>query len=186
MRAFLHLLAWLPLLTMIGLQVQQPNADPQQYMLHGTGLWALTFLGLSLGCTPIRRYAGISKPLRYRRMLGLYAFFYATCHAFVYFGGYAEFSLTTMLQNIKKHPYLIPGVFSLLVLISMAITSPKPMVKKLGRQWKPLHRWVYPASIAVTVHAMLSVKVIDNLLYLLGISVTILLLSRIKAGHAPA
>lgn len=132
--------------------------DPVAQIEHRSGDWALRLLLATLAITPLRRLTGWSKWLRYRRMLGLFAFFYVTLHLAAYLiidlGGY----WTQLFADIVKRPYITVGFSAWLMLIPLALTSTASMMRKLGRHWQRLHRLVYPAALLGTLHFLWLVK----------------------------
>jgi len=141
-----------------GVTTNALGADPVKALTHGTGLWALRFLLLCLAMTPLRRATGWSGFIRYRRMLGLFAFFYACLHLTVYLvldlGAY----WADLLTDIQKRPYMTVGFLAWLILLPLAVTSTKGMMRRLGRHWQTLHRFVYVAAILAILHFVWLVK----------------------------
>jgi sulfoxide reductase heme-binding subunit YedZ len=134
------------------------GADPVARLTHQTGLWALRLLLATLAMTPLRMLTGSAMPIRFRRMLGLFAFFYAALHVNVYLildlrGDWAQ-----ILTDIVKRPYITVGATALLLLIPLAITSTRGMMRRLGRHWGQLHRLVYAAAILACLHFLWLVK----------------------------
>lgn len=159
------------------------EADPVAFITHFTGDWALWFLLVSLAVTPVRRLRpALSNLIRFRRMLGLYAFFYATLHLATYvflFSGYdvqtawsalkhlhlAELwrqwliAWPTVLDDLKKRRFIQVGLIAWLILFALALTSPTFMLRKLGgKNWQRLHRLVYLAGILACIHYWWLVK----------------------------
>lgn len=135
------------------------GANPIEAVLRDLGDWALRFLLLGLAISPARRVFGWAWVMRYRRMIGLFAFFYAFMHLSIYIGVDHFFDWATIWKDIVKRPYITIGMGALLTLIPLAVTSPKSMVRKLGgARWKKLHKLVYPIAIAGVVHFFLLVK----------------------------
>jgi methionine sulfoxide reductase heme-binding subunit len=134
------------------------GADPVAALLHRTGWWALTMLFITLAVTPIRRVTGWNGVIRVRRMLGLFAFFYATTHFCVYVGLDQFFALSFILEDVTKRPYITIGFTALLILSALAFTSTKGWVRRLGKRWQRLHRLVYIAALAGVVHFYWQVK----------------------------
>ncbi len=135
------------------------GANPIETILRDLGDWALRFLLIGLAISPIRRITGYAGVMRYRRMIGLYAFFYAVMHLSVYVGIDHFFDWSTIWKDIVKRPYITIGMTCLLLLIPLAVTSPKAMVRKLGgAKWKKLHKLVYPIAIMGVIHFFLLVK----------------------------
>jgi len=144
------------------------GANPIETVLRDLGDWALRFLILGLAVSTIRRLTGWAWVMKYRRMIGLYAFFYAFMHLSIYIGVDHFFDWSTIWKDIVKRPYITIGMTALLLLIPLTITSPKAMVRKLGgARWKNLHKLVYPIAILGVVHFFLLVKadVREPLLY---------------------
>lgn len=144
-------LASLPLLLVVLDIVNQAlGPDPGQEVTEALGLAALQLLLATLFMTPLQRWTGWSGWLRIRRMLGLFAFFYASLHILAFL----QFILgwTDLWATFTKRPYIIAGALSFLLLIPLAGTSTRRMMRKLGRQWKPLHKAIYPAAVIAWVH----------------------------------
>ena len=136
----------------------QLGADPLKVLERSLGLWALRFLIVCLAITPLRRLGGPNL-IRYRRTVGLLAFFYAVLHVAVYAGLDQGLDLTLILKDILKRPYITVGLASFLILVPLAVTSNATMIKRLGgAAWQKLHRWVYLAAAATAVHFIMLVK----------------------------
>ena len=134
-----------------------------------TGTWALRFLALTLAITPVRRLTSWNWLQLYRRMLGLFAFFYATVHFGVYLGIDIELDWAEMGKSIVKRPYITLGFTAWLLLLPLAITSTKGWIRRLGpARWNRLHRLVYATALLATVHYLWAVKkdTFDPLVYL--------------------
>ena len=133
--------------------------DPTATLSHGTGFAALRILIISLAITPVRR---LSKKLgwlvRFRRMLGLYAFFYASVHLLIYLKLYANLDWPTLVDDLSKRRYIIAGFSAWLLLLPLALTSTKWSIRKLGKRWQLLHRLVYVAAVLGIVHYWWIVK----------------------------
>jgi sulfoxide reductase heme-binding subunit YedZ len=133
--------------------------DPTAALSHGTGFAALRILIVSLAITPVRR---LSKSLgwlvRFRRMLGLYAFFYVCVHLLVYLKLYANFTWPTLVDDLSKRRYIIVGFSAWLLLLPLALTSTKWSIRKLGKRWQILHRLVYVAAVLGIIHYWWIVK----------------------------
>lgn len=124
-----------------------------------TGLWTLRFLAITLAVTPARQILGLSALARYRRMLGLFVFFYVAIHVATWTWADADFDLTYMTKEVVKHRYILVGMLGFLLLVPLAITSTKGWIRRLGgARWNRLHQLVYPAAIAGTVHYLWAVK----------------------------
>jgi sulfoxide reductase heme-binding subunit YedZ len=135
------------------------GADPIRQMQIETGLWALRFLAATLTITPLRRLTGWNKLAKYRRMLGLFTFFYATLHLAWWVGVDWFFDFPAMWEEIVKHKYIFIGMATFLTMAPLAITSTKGWVRRLGgARWARLHRLVYLCAIGGTVHYLWAVK----------------------------
>lgn len=141
-----------------GVTTNALGADPVKSLTHATGLWALRFLLLCLAMTPLRRATGWSGFIRYRRMLGLFAFFYACLHLTVYLVLDLGVYWADLLTDIRKRPYMTVGFGAWLILLPLAVTSTKGMMRRLGRHWQTLHRFVYVAAILAILHFVWLVK----------------------------
>ena len=136
----------------------QLGADPMKTLERTLGLWALRFLIASLAITPLRRLGGPNL-IRYRRALGLLAFYYAAPHVAVYVGLDQGLDVAAIWKDIVKRPYITVGMVAFLTLIPLAATSNTTMIKKLGgAAWQRLHRWVYLAAAAAAIHFIMLVK----------------------------
>lgn len=135
------------------------GANPVEAITHRTGDWALRFLLITLAVTPLRQLTGWTWPGPLRRMLGLYAFFYATLHFLTYLVLDQFFDLTAIVEDIAKRPYITVGFTAFVLLIPLAVTSTNAMVRRLGgKRWKRLHRLVYLIGILGVVHYLWLVK----------------------------
>ena len=132
--------------------------DPVAQLEHNTGLWALRLLLLTLAITPLRRLTGWSAALRYRRMLGLFAFFYASIHLAVYLvvdlGGF----WSQILTEIAKKPFITVGFLAWVLMLPLAATSTRSMMRRLGGLWQRLHRLVYLSGALAALHFLWQVK----------------------------
>lgn len=143
------------------------GANPVEELLHRLGKWGLNFLLITLAVTPLRRLSGWTWLLRFRRMLGLFAFFYVTLHFLVYAGLDQRFDLAAILEDVAERPYITLGMTALLLLLPLALTSTRAMMRRLGRRWQPLHRLVYPITILGVWHFYWQVKLdtLEPLIY---------------------
>jgi methionine sulfoxide reductase heme-binding subunit len=128
------------------------GANPIEFITRSTGLWTLVFLCITLAVSPVRRLTGVNALLRFRRMLGLYAFFYAALHFTTYFWFDKWFDLAEILKDIGKRPFITVGFAAFVLLIPLAATSTRAMVRKLGRRWQVLHRAIYPIAALAILH----------------------------------
>ncbi|WP_267124491.1 protein-methionine-sulfoxide reductase heme-binding subunit MsrQ, partial [Xanthomonas sacchari] len=134
------------------------GADPVAEVEHRTGLWALRLLLLTLAITPLRQLTGQSVLLRFRRMLGLYAFFYATVHLAAYLGLDLRGYWTQIFEEIVKRPYITVGFLAWLLLVPLAITSTQGWMRRLKRNWGKLHKAVYAIGVLAVLHFWWLVK----------------------------
>jgi sulfoxide reductase heme-binding subunit YedZ len=163
----------------------QLGADPVASLLHRTGWWALTFLLITLSVTPIRRFSGWNGVIRVRRMLGLFAFFYATMHFCIYVGLDQYFALSFILEDVTKRPYITVGFTALLILSALALTSTKGWVRRLGKRWQRLHRLVYIAAFAGVVHFYWQVKADTREPLIFATILAALLIARLRRKRPP-
>lgn len=155
------------LLEAFGLWGFSLGANPIEELIHSLGTWALNFLLITLAVTPLRQLSGQPWLLRFRRMMGLFAFFYVLLHFLVYAGLDQRFDLPVILEDIAERPYITLGFTAFVLLLPLAATSTRGMVRRLGARWKKLHRLVYPIAILGVWHYYWLVKadVLQPLLY---------------------
>jgi len=134
------------------------GANPIDTVTRFTGSWSLIFLLASLAITPLRRISGWNELIKFRRMLGLYAFFYALLHFSTFVGLDHFFDLNRIAKDIIKRPYVTAGFTAFLMMIPLALTSTAGMIRRLGKRWQQLHRLVYLAAIAAVIHFYWLVK----------------------------
>jgi sulfoxide reductase heme-binding subunit YedZ len=135
------------------------GANPIEVITHSTGDWTLRFLLITLSVTPLRKLTGQLWLIRYRRMFGLFAFFYATLHFLTYIWLDKFFDLHEMLVDIAKRKFITVGFAAFLLLIPLAITSTSGWIRRLGgKRWNLLHRLIYVSAIAGVIHYWWLVK----------------------------
>jgi len=134
------------------------GANPVEALLHRSGDWTLRFLLVVLAVTPLRRLTGWNALVQLRRMLGLFAFFYACVHFTVYMALDLQFDWGFIGEDIAKRPYITVGFTALLLLLPLAATSTNKMMRRLGRRWKRLHRLVYLIGVLGVIHYYWLVK----------------------------
>jgi sulfoxide reductase heme-binding subunit YedZ len=135
------------------------GANPITEIEIQTGLWTLRFLAITLAVTPAREISGVGVLAKYRRMFGLFTFFYACLHVGTWVGIDWFFDWSAMGEEIVKHKYIFVGMFTFALLIPLALTSTKGWIRRLGgRRWNRLHRLVYLAAVGGTVHYLWAVK----------------------------
>lgn len=160
------------------------GANPIDEIADRTGEWILRFLLLTLLMTPLKRLLGWTWPIRIRRMLGLYAFFYACLHLFTYLWLDQFFEWKEIWLDIVERPFITAGMAAFILMVPLAITSNKLMIKRLGKNWKRLHRLAYVIPVLGTLHFWWLVKadVREPLVYVALF--TILFLQRTPALYA--
>ncbi len=147
-------LAWIGWLAWQG----ELGANPVETLSHRTGDWSLRFLLLTLAVTPVRRWTGWNRLQQFRRMLGLFAFFYVSLHFAVYLIFDQFFDWTAIVADVIKRPYVTVGFAAFLLLIPLAITSTHGMMRRLGRNWQRVHRLVYLIAVLGVLHYAWLVK----------------------------
>lgn len=162
------------------------GADPLQRVTHTTGEWGLHFLLLTLTMTPLRRFGGWSWPLRLRRMLGLFAFFYASLHLLTWAWLDQGLEWTSIAADIAQRPYITVGFAAWLLLVPLALTSTRAAMRRMGGDWKRLHRLVYPVAVLVVLHYLWLVKadLLPPLLYAAILALLLLARWRPKRGQS--
>nr|WP_230676319.1 protein-methionine-sulfoxide reductase heme-binding subunit MsrQ [Burkholderia gladioli] len=128
------------------------GANPIEFVTRSTGLWTLVILCVTLAITPLRRLTGINALLRLRRMIGLFAFFYALLHFTTYFWFDKWFDLPAILKDVFQRPFITVGFAAFLLLIPLALSSPRAAVRRLGRHWQRLHRLIYAIAVLAILH----------------------------------
>jgi sulfoxide reductase heme-binding subunit YedZ len=134
------------------------GANPIDAITRFTGSWSLFILLASLAVTPLRRLTGWNDLIKYRRMLGLFAFFYAALHFSTYVVLDLYFDFSRIAKDILKRPYITVGFTALLLMIPLALTSTAAMVRRLGKRWQQLHYLVYPIAVLGVLHFYWLVK----------------------------
>jgi sulfoxide reductase heme-binding subunit YedZ len=144
----------------IGIDIFQNNlgANPVEFIERHFGKWTLIFLCLTLSMTPLRRVTKINQWILYRRMLGLFVFFYASIHLLCYIGLDYQFAWLDIKNDIIKHRYVLVGFLGWVLLLPLAITSSDNMIRRLKANWKRLHRLVYLIAILGVLHFIWLVK----------------------------
>ena len=135
------------------------GVNPAETLQLSTGLWAFRFLVVTLAITPVRRITGWNGIIRFRRMLGLFAFFYATLHVLTWIVLDHSFAWDEAAADIVKRPFITAGMVAFASMVPLAITSTKGWIRRLGRRWQLLHRLIYVSALAAAVHFIWKVKV---------------------------
>jgi sulfoxide reductase heme-binding subunit YedZ len=141
-----------------GFYTNDLTANPGDYITDQTGTWTLAMLVISLTVTPLRRITKWNELIKLRRMLGLFAFFYGTLHMLTWAWLFNRFDTTLMVEDVIKRPFITVGMATFLILLSLAVTSNRFAIRRLGRKWQTLHRLVYLAAIGGVVHFWWLVK----------------------------
>ena len=148
-----------PFLLLLDDAVQnQLGANPIETLHFRLGDWALRFLCIGLSLSPLKKLLKQNWPIRFRRMMGLFSFFYASLHFTVYIVLDLSLSWETFIDEVPQSPYILVGLFTYLLLIPLALTSTKAMQKRLGKRWIQLHKLVYIAGISAIIHYLWLVK----------------------------
>ncbi|PCI33898.1 MAG: sulfoxide reductase heme-binding subunit YedZ [Alphaproteobacteria bacterium] len=165
LKAVVHLLALLPAgwlmwqgWLLYDYQDHEMSANPIKYIHHFTGDWAVRFILVGLAITPLRKMNGWNKLIKFRRMIGLYGFFYVVLHLsnFIVLDYY--FDWMTILKEIIKRPAISFGMVAACLLLLLAITSTKGWIRRLGKKWLILHQAVYLIALLAVTHNMMMVK----------------------------
>ena len=153
--------------------------DPAQALSIETGEWTLRFLLLTLAITPFRQIFRMVEIARLRRMIGLFAFFYASIHFLSWMAFILAFRWLAIAEELVERPYITVGFLAYVILFLLGVTSTNSMVRRLGKNWKRLHKFVYAASILAIVHLLwiLRTDVTEAVIY--GVLLVILLGYRI-------
>lgn len=162
------------------------GVNPIETVTRFTGSWTLIFLFITLSVTPVRRLSGWHWPVKLRRMLGLFAFFYASLHFLTYVALDQFFALEEISKDIAKRPYITVGFASFVLLIPLAITSTNGMIRRLGRRWQRLHRLVYAIAAGGVLHFLWLVKADLRRPSLYGAVLALLLGCRLFTRGSPA
>lgn len=134
------------------------GANPVEKLTHETGEWTLRMLLVTLCLTPLRQWTGQAAWIRFRRITGLYTFFYLCCHFLIWFIADHSIDPGSMIEDIVKRPYITLGFSAFVLMIPLAITSNQAMIRKLGRKWKTLHQLVYLIISLGILHFLWLVK----------------------------
>ncbi|MGO9258957.1 MAG: sulfite oxidase heme-binding subunit YedZ [Bryobacteraceae bacterium] len=157
-----------------------PIANPLEYITHFTGDWTIRFLVFTLAVTPLRKLLRLPDLIRFRRMLGLFAFFYGSCHFLTWLWLDKLFDVHEMLKDVAKRPFITAGFTALVLMLPLAATSTAGSIRRLGgKRWRALHRLVYLSAIAGVVHYYWLVKSDVRLPVFYGTLVGLLLLYRV-------
>ena len=158
----------------------QLGPEPVKEITHVTGNWTLRFIIITLAMSPLQKFTKLNFWITYRRMFGLFVFFYASAHMMTYVGIDYRFDWSSIGDDIVKKKFIFAGFLAWLLLVPLALTSSKRMIKLLRDKWKKLHKLIYIISLLGIIHYLWLVKVvtIEPLIYL--IIIVILLTLRVK------
>jgi methionine sulfoxide reductase heme-binding subunit len=179
--------ALIPLVLLLSdLYRKRVGPNPLEFATRTTGMLTLVFLCLALAVTPLRKIFGVNALVRFRRMLGLFAFFYGSLHLLTYVWFDRQFHLLSTIEDIGRRPFILAGMTAFVCMVPLAITSTNRMVKRLGgKTWARLHRLVYFAAIAGVIHFWMLVKSDTSLPLTFAFIVLFLLGYRLLLMYAP-
>jgi sulfoxide reductase heme-binding subunit YedZ len=161
--------------------------NPLEFATRTTGMLTLVFLCLALAVTPLRKIFGINALVKFRRMLGLFAFFYGCLHLLTYVWFDRQFKFFSTIEDIGRRPFILVGMTAFVLMLPLAITSTNRMIKRLGgKRWALLHRLVYLAAVAGVIHFWMLVKSDTSVALTFGFIVLFLLGYRVLLKYAPA
>ena len=184
-RAWVALLCLLPLLRLVGLGFSgELGANPIEFITRSTGTWTLVGLLVTLSVTPLRRLTGRAGLVRYRRMLGLFTYFYACLHFVIYVWLDQFFDPAAIARDIVKRPFITVGFTAFVLLLPLAMTSTHAMMRRLGRHWQQLHRLIYVIALLGVIHFMWLVKKDLTEPLIFGAMLALLLALRLPWGVA--
>jgi sulfoxide reductase heme-binding subunit YedZ len=163
------------------------GANPTEFATRTTGVLTLLFLILALAVTPLRKMLGLPWMIKFRRLLGLYGFFYGCVHLLIYVWFDKFFGIGLIVEDIAKRPYITVGMASFVMLIPLALTSTQKSIKRLGgKRWNLLHRLAYVAAAGGVIHYYMLVKADTREPILFGVAVAVLLGYRVLNRFLPS
>ncbi len=166
---------------------KQVGANPLEFVTRTTGMLTLVFLTLTVGITPLRKIFGVNSLVKFRRLLGLFAFFYGFLHLLTYIWFDRGFKLATVVPDVAQRRFILVGMLAFVLMVPLAITSTNKMVKRLGgKSWSRLHRLVYLAAAAGVLHYWLLVKSDTRLPLTFAFILALLLVYRLFVKYFPA
>ena len=180
--------ALIPLvLLLLDLYRKQVGPNPLEFATRTTGMLTLVFLSLTVAITPLRRIFGLNSLVKFRRMLGLFAFFYGSLHLLTYIWFDRLFNFVSVAGDVIQRPFILVGMTAFVLMVPLAITSTNKMVKRIGgKRWARLHRLVYLAAIAAVVHFWMLVKSDIRLPLTFGFIILFLLGYRLLLKYFPS
>lgn len=188
LKVIAHIAALTPLAALLwGFMNNQLTFNPIREIQLRTGKDALVLLILTLSCAPLKRFFGLPQVMRARRILGLYAFFYAALHFLTFVGLDYRFDMGLITEEILKKPFALAGLAAFLLLIPLAITSTNGWIRRLGKNWRRLHRLIYVAAALVAIHffwlRLAKLNMVEPLIY--GAIIALLLLLGVRRSERP-
>jgi sulfoxide reductase heme-binding subunit YedZ len=166
---------------------KQVGPNPLEFATRTTGMLTLVFLSLTVAITPLRRIFRLNSLVKFRRMLGLFAFFYGSLHLLTYIWFDRLFNFVSVGADVVQRPFILAGMTAFLLMVPLAITSTNKMVKRIGgKRWAKLHRLVYLAAIAGVVHFWMLVKSDIRLPLTFGFIILFLLGYRLLLKYFPS
>lgn len=165
---------------------QRLGANPAEFMTRTTGMLTLVFLTITLAVTPVRKITGINWLTKFRRLLGLFAFFYGFLHLLTYIWFDRYFNLRSIPGDVVTRPFIALGMLAFFLMVPLSITSTNKMVKRLGgKRWGKLHKLIYAAGVAGALHFYLFVKSDTRLPLTFGFVILLLLAHRLLVKFYP-
>ncbi|MDA9616132.1 sulfoxide reductase heme-binding subunit YedZ [Candidatus Pelagibacter sp.] len=160
----------------------QLGPEPVKEIIHVTGNWTLRFIIITLAMTPLQKFTKLNFWISYRRMFGLFVFFYASAHMMTYVGIDYRFDWSSIGDDIIKKKFIFAGFLAWLLLVPLALTSSQRMIRLLRNKWKKLHKLIYIISLLGIIHYLWLVKIItvEPLIYLIIIVILLTLRVRVK------
>ncbi|MFT6977695.1 MAG: sulfoxide reductase heme-binding subunit YedZ [Shewanella psychromarinicola] len=159
LKMLLHISFLLPAFYLVTLVLtDNAGGDPVQYIIHYTGMGAINSLLATLLISPIAKRFKIAALMQTRRLVGLYVCAYALLHISAFISLDLLFAWGLLVEEVIKRPYILVGAATLIIIVSLALTSPNAIKRRLGKRWQSLHNWVYLAAILAPIHFYWSVK----------------------------
>jgi len=175
-RVLTFFLCLIPFLVLVFKVIQNDlGPDPAKELALLTGEWAINFLLLALAMTPLRQLSGRIEFAQRRRMVGLFALFYASAHFMVWVVFLLGLRWGAILEEVVERPYITVGFSSFVILVALGVTSPRAMVRRLGKNWRRLHRLVYAAGVLAVVHLVWIVRTDLSQAFIYGALLVVLL-----------
>jgi sulfoxide reductase heme-binding subunit YedZ len=187
LKPLVFVLALLPAVDLVYLGITNDlGINPAETLQLETGTWALNFLVATLAITPLRRLTRWNRLIQYRRMLGLFAFFYASAHFLTYLILDQSLDVNQMMVDVVKRPFITMGFIAFVLMIPLALTSTKGWIRRLGRRWQMLHRLIYISAVAASIHYIWKVKVVLGAPVYYAVAIALLLGARVAWQVRPA